>query len=152
MRQQPVRNRVAQWCTWAACALAVGAAAVAVVVPGGMSSRVHGVVLPLGVAAAALAASAITSGRSAWLGAFLDAAATLAVLYEMILAASLPVRLAIEGTCPPSTASCPLGFERPATEVEMFAVYSAVIAGAVSLLLIFAAVEARYLRARRPPG
>lgn len=141
-----------QWCTWAACALASAAAVLSLVVTAAGSNREGRVALPLAIAAAVLATSAITSGRSGWLGAPLYAAATMALLYEMILAASLPVRLTVEGTCPPSLASCPLGFERPATQGEMFVMYSAVIAGAACLLLTFAVVESRYLRAPKPPA
>lgn len=152
MRQQPSRNRVEQWCAWAACALAVAAAAVSLVVTAAGSNRVHGVALPLAVAAAMLATSVFTSGRSGWLAGLLYGVAALTVLYAMILALSLPVRLAVEGTCSPAGMPCPLGFERPATGAETFATYSAVIASAAALLLIFAAVEARYLRnPRRSP-
>lgn len=140
-----------QWFTWAACALASAAAVVALVVTAEGSNRESSVAVPLAIAAAVLAASAITWGRSAWFGALLYAAAIMALLYEMILAASLPVRLTIEGTCPPSLASCPLGFERPETSSEMFVMYSAVVVGAACLLLTFAVVETRYLRAPRPP-
>jgi hypothetical protein len=139
-----------QWGTWTACGLASVAAVISLVVTAAGSNREGRVALPLAIAAAVLATSAVTSGRSGWFGALLYVVATLALLYEMILAASLPVRLTIEGTCPAALESCPLGFERPETQGEMFVMYSAVIAGAVSLLLTFAVVEARYLRAPRP--
>lgn len=146
-----MRNRVVQWCTWAACALACAGAVVSLVVTAEGANREGRVALPLAIAAAALASSALTWRRSGWLGGLLYAVAALTVLYATILALSLPVRLAVEGTCSAAPTPCPLGFERPATPAETFAMYSAVIAGAAALLLIFAAVEARYLRTRPRP-
>ncbi len=110
-----------------------------------------GVALPLAVGAAVLAANALISRRLGWLGGgLLYAAASLAILYGMILALSVPVRLAVEGICPPTSAPCPLGFERPASSAENFAVYAATACGALALALAFVAVEARYLRTPRP--
>jgi hypothetical protein len=149
VKEQPRRNRVAQWCTWAAGAFAAAGAVVAIAPPAGGTNRVLGVALPFAVAAAVLAANALISLRVAWLGGLLYAAASLAILYGMILALSVPVRLAVEGICPPAAASCPLGFERPASSAEIFAVYAATACGAFALALTFVAVEARYLRTPR---
>lgn len=146
-----MRSRVADVCTWAAGAIAAAGAVVAIAVPAGGTNRVLGVALPFAVGAAALAANALISLRTGWLSLLLYATASLAVLYGMILALSVPVRLAIDGTCPPTAASCPLGFERPASSAEIFAVYAAAACGAVALALAFVAVEARHLRPPRPP-
>lgn len=148
VEQQPGRNRVADVCTWAAGAFAAAGAVVAIAAPAGGINRVSGVALPFAVGAALLAANALISLRVGWLGGLLYAAASLAVLYGMILALSVPVRLAVEGICPPTTASCPLGFERPASSAEIFAAYAAAACGAFALALAFVAVETRY---RRPP-
>jgi hypothetical protein len=148
--QRPVRSRVADVCTWAAAAFAAAGAVVAIAAPAGGTNRVLGVALPFAISAAALAANGLTSLRVGWLGGLFYAAATLAILYGMILALSLPVRLSVEGICPPTTASCPLGFEHPARSAEIFAVYAATACGAFALALAFVAVEARYLRTPRP--
>jgi hypothetical protein len=143
-------SRVAQWCTWAAAALAAAGGVVAIAVTAGGSNRVLAAAPPLIIGAAALVAAALTSRRVAWLGGLLYAAASLAVLYGMVLALLLPLRLSVEGTCPPAPSSCPLGFERPATSAENFAVYAAGAGGALAVVLTFVAVEARYLRRSRP--
>jgi hypothetical protein len=147
-------SQVAKWCTWAAATLAAAGCVVAIVVPGGGSNRVLAAALPLAIGAAALVAAALTSLRVGWLGGLLYAAASLATLYGMVLALVLPLRLSVEGTCPPAPASCPLGFERPATSAESFAVYAIAACGALAVVLTFVAVEARYLnrsRASRDP-
>ncbi|MFI4971799.1 MAG: hypothetical protein ACHP7H_03895 [Hyphomicrobiales bacterium] len=149
MDRRPGRNRLADACTWAAAAFAAAGAVVAIASPTGGANRVSGVALPLAVGAAVLAANALISLRVGRLGGgLLYAAASLAILYGMILAMSVPVRLAVEGICPP-TSACPLGFERPASSAEIFAVYAATACGAFALALAFVAVEARYLRTPR---
>ncbi len=143
-------SRLAVWCTWAAAALAAAGSVVAIAVPAGGTNRVLAAALPFAIGAAALVAGALTSRQVGWLGGLLYIAASLAILYGMILALSLPLRLSVEGTCPPSPASCPLGFERPVTSAENFAVVVAATCGALAVVLTFVAVEARYLRRPRP--
>jgi hypothetical protein len=143
-------NPLAEWSTWAAAALAVVAAVVVVVLPLGGTNRVLGAAAPFAIAAAALVAGALTSRRPGWLTALLYAAAALALLYGIVLALALPLRLSVEGTCLPAPASCPLGFDRPETSAENTAVYAAAVSGALALVLTFIAVEARYLRKPRP--
>lgn len=156
MNQRFETYRIADWCIWAAFGLAVIGGFVAILAPAGGPNRVLGVALPLAIAALALAASQLTTFRTGWLRALLYAASTLAVLYAMTLALSLPLRLAVEGSCRPAPSPCPLGFELPQTSGENFAVYAAVICGALALVFIFLAVELRYLRrpshAQPPPG
>jgi hypothetical protein len=100
--------------------------------------------------AIALAGGAIFSWRMQWLGPVAYAAGTLAILYAILIALSLPVRLAGEGACPAAATSCPLGFERPATPAEMDVIYITVATASLALLLIFMAVELRYFRSLRP--
>jgi hypothetical protein len=123
---------------------------IAIAAPAGGTNRVLGVAVPFAIGAVALAASVPASRLVAWLGGALLAAATLAILYGGLLAVSLPLRLAVEGTCPPAESSCPLGFDHPATAGENFAVYAAAIGGATALVLTFVVVEVRYLRKPRP--
>lgn len=149
--RRPWRNRLADTCTWAAAAFAAAGAVVAIAAPAGGTNRVLGVALPFAVGGAALVANALISLRAGWLSVLLYAIASLAVLYGMIFALSVPVRLAVEGICPPTPAPCPLGFERPASSPEIFAVYAATACGAFALALAFVAVEARHLRPPRPP-
>jgi len=140
---------VAELFTWAAFAVALAGTVLALAVPAGGTNRVQGAALPLAIGAAVLAANALTWQRR-MLGGLLYAAAALAILYGILLALSVPLRLAVEGTCPLASASCPLGFEYPATAGENFAVYAATICGAVALILLFIAFELRFLRKPRP--
>jgi hypothetical protein len=147
-----LRSRQAdEWSLWAACLLTVGAAVVPlVVVPSGGINRIAGATLPLSIAAAALAANALTRRRGALLSGLLYAAATLAILYGLILVLSVPLRLAIQGVCQPAPASCPLGFDRPMTSAESFGVTLLVVLGALSLLFTFIAAEVEYIHRPKP--
>jgi len=143
-------NRISDWCTWAACGVATLGGVVVISAPAGGSNRVLGVAVALAVGAAMLAASALTTLRMGWLNGLLYATAALAMLYGMLLALSLPLRLAVEGACRPAPAPCPLGFDHPQTSGETFAVYAVVMCAALALVLIFVAIEVRYIRKPRP--
>jgi hypothetical protein len=142
--------RIGVWSVWAACGLAVFGGLAAIVAPAGGENRVVRAAVPLAVAALVLAASALTAFRKRWLGVVLSAAAALAILYGMLIALSLPLRLAVEGPCSPAPSPCPLGFDRPETSGESFAVLAIVICGSLALVFIFVAVEVRYVRRQRP--
>ena len=140
---------VARACTWGASAVAAIGAAVVVAAPAGASNRVLSVAIAFAVGALAMAANALKWRLQLWLGIALYLAGTLAILYGMVRALSLPLRLAVEGVCPPQSVSCPLGFEHPETAGENIAVYAATVLGATALLLAFIAVEARFVHPRR---
>jgi hypothetical protein len=99
-----------------------------------------------------IAVNALTRGRNVWLSAVLYAASALAILYGLILALSVPLRLAVEGVCQPAPAPCPLGFDRPMTSPESIAVTAVCVLGALSLLFTFVAAEIVYLRRPKPPA
>jgi hypothetical protein len=149
MNQRLRELTAAELFTWAAFALAVACAVLAIAVASAGTNRVQGTALPFAIGAAVLAASAVTWQRRT-LGVILYAAAALAILYGILIALSVPLRLAVEGTCPLTAASCPLGFEYPATSAENFAVSAVTICGAVALVLLFIAFELRFVRKPRP--
>jgi hypothetical protein len=149
MNQRLRQLTAAELLTWAAFALAVACTVLAIAIPSGGTNRVQGAALPFAIGAAALAASAVTWQRRT-LGGLLYAAAALAILYGILLALSVPLRLAVEGTCSVTAVSCPLGFEYPATSAENFAVSTVTICGAVAVVLLFVAFELRFLRKPRP--
>ena len=121
---------------------------IALVAPAGGANRVSGVALPFAVSAVAQLANLLTRRRSGWLSGLLYAVAVLAILYGVILAVSLPLRLTIEGPCQPAPAPCPLGFDLPIRAGETIAVYAAVIGGLVSMVLNFVAVELQFRPSR----
>jgi O-antigen/teichoic acid export membrane protein len=109
------------------------------------------VAVPFAVAAALLAANGLAWQRIGLIGAALYGVAALSIFYGIILALSVPVRLTVEGLCPRSAKTCPVGYDYPITNGENFAVYAALVAGAFAMLFVFFAVELRYRRRRRPP-
>lgn len=144
------RLTVAEWCTWLACAVAALAALLVVIVPLGGTNRGLGVALVFAIAAVALAGNGLLWQRSFWAGVALFAVGGLALAYGIILALSVPLRLAVEGTCPLSVPNCPLGYEHPLTGAEGVVVYTSTILGALALVFVFAAVEVRHVRRGRP--
>jgi hypothetical protein len=139
----------AEWSLWIACVLTIAGALSTVVAPAGGTNRLSGVALPFAISAAAQAANALTQRRGGLWSGLLYAAAALTVLYGVILALSVPLRLTIEGSCKPAPAPCPLGFDVPITSGENFAVYAAVICGVLALAICFVAAELQF-RPRRP--
>ena len=136
-------------CLWAACVVTAIGGVIALVAPAGGTNRLSGVALPFALSAAAQAANALTQRRGGWLSLSLYVAAALAVLYGIILALSVPLRLTIEGHCQPAPAPCPLGFDLPITAGENTAVYAAVICGVLAMVISFVAAELQFRPRRR---
>jgi hypothetical protein len=148
LTRSPSGLSAADWCLLIGCLLTAAAAVIVLVAPAGGANRVSGVALPFVVSAVAQLANVLTRRRTSWLSGLLYTVAVLAILYGVILAASLPLRLAIEGPCQPAPAPCPLGFDLPIRAGETIAVYAAVICGLVSMVFDFVAVELQF-RPRR---
>jgi hypothetical protein len=138
------RDRFLPRCLWAASGLAAIGGVLAMALPAGGENRIAGMALPFGVAAAALAAHALTGQRTRWLAALLYAIAMLAVLYGLMVGASIPLRLAVEGRCEPAPAPCPVGFDRPLAVRESWALGAAVICGLLAEVVTFVAIEVQY--------
>jgi hypothetical protein len=137
-----------EWCLWIGCVLAAAGAVLVLVLPAGGPNRVSGVALAFGVSAGAQVANALTHRRATWWSVTLYTVAALAILYALILAVSLPLRLAVEGACQPAPAPCPLGFDVPIRSGELNAVYATVLCGVISLVIGFLAAELQF----RPRG
>jgi hypothetical protein len=143
------RERLLQALLWVACAVLVVAALVSVVAPRGGENRITPAALPFAFGAAALAAQALKPNNldvviRSWATALLFTVAALAAVYGVMMVAAVPLRLSIEGACPPAQASCPLGFDRPLSSGESFALDVAVAGGLLALMLIFMALEVYY--------
>lgn len=146
------RLTVTEWLTWLAAGAAIVAALVAALLPLGGINRVSGVAVPYGIAAIALLGNGFIWRRSTWGGVGLFALASLALAYAVVLALSVPLRLAVEGTCPLDASTCPLGFEYPMRAAENAAVYACTTLGALDLVLVFSLVEIRHVRRMRTPS
>lgn len=148
LTRSPNGLSAADWCLLVGCVLTAAGGVIVLVAPAGGSNRVSGVALPFAVSAVAQLANVLTRRRNGWLSGMLYAVAVLAMLYGVILAASVPLRLTIEGPCQPAPAPCPLGFDLPIRAGETVAVYAAVVCGLVSMVFNFVAVELQF-RPRR---
>jgi hypothetical protein len=148
LTRSPNGLSAADWCLVAGCVLTAAGGVVVLVAPAGGANRVSGVALPFAVSAVAQLVNVLTRRRSPWVSGLLYAVAVLAILYGLILAVSLPLRLTIEGPCEPAPAPCPLGFDLPIRAGETIAVYAVVICGLLSMVLNFVAVELQF-RPRR---
>ncbi len=154
------RERLLQVVLWLACAALLVGALAALIVPRGGDNRIAAAALPYALGAAALAARALMPNRldtviRSWVTALLFAASVLAAIYGVMLVAAVPLRLSIEGTCPPGPATCPLGFARPLSSGENLALEVTVVSGVIALLLTFMALEVHYrprLRLRNRPS
>jgi hypothetical protein len=85
---------------------------------GGTSSRIDSVIVPFWIGAAIFAACAFLPNQSRGVTALLYFAGGLAIVYGLLSIFSLPVRLAVLGTCPAPPARCPTGLPRPLTDGE----------------------------------
>jgi hypothetical protein len=134
-----------QWLLWGACGLSLAAALAAIALPiGGSVNRIGGVAIPFAVAAASLAALALILALERWASLVLYALSALAITYGLMSLGSLPLRLAVLGTCPAASSTCPPGFEPPMTAGENLAVEAGITLGILGLLLVMAALELRY--------
>ena len=135
---------------WGACALAVIAGAAVIVLPRGGTNRLSISAVPFALAAVSFGANAILHRRARWVSIALYGVGSLAGLYGIVRALSVPARLAVQGVCPPNTSLCPLGFDYPLTSGESTALTVSAVCGVTALLLGFIAAEVQ-LRPRRAP-
>lgn len=133
------------WTLWAAVGLVV-VGGLAPFVFGGTSSRIGGVIFPFAVAAAVLAACALLPNLSRSASAILYFVAGLAIVYGLLSMFSLPVRLAVLGTCPAPPAPCTTGLPEPLTDGENTGMGVAAALGILALLLGFYGLVTIYRR------
>lgn len=133
--ERSLHDQRSLWAFWIACGLtAVGGLAPLLI--GGESNRI-GVVYAYLIAAVALGACAMLYQQGRPLATALYFIAGIAIVYGILSMISLPLRLAVVGTCPPEPAGCALGLERPLTEGETTSLGFAIGIGIVGLLTGF---------------
>jgi hypothetical protein len=140
----PPKAQLLQWLFWAGCGLAVLGGVLAVLLPLGGENRIGLVAIPFGIGAAALAALALNRQLDRWIALLLYALAAIAITYGLMVVASVPLRLAVLGTCPSAPQACPVGFEQPLSGRENLALEVAVALGIVALLATLAALEVQF--------
>jgi hypothetical protein len=138
------RSVFAERAFWAACVLAVLGGVGPLVAAAGHTNRIAGVVFPFAGAAVAMAVIALTYRRGRAFSALVYFVGGLAIAYGLLLVLAIPLRLAVEGTCPPAPARCAAGFELQLTGAESTGLSIAVAFGVMSLLAGFAGLAIVY--------
>jgi hypothetical protein len=134
------------WSFWIAAALVAVGAAAPFITSFGASSRVGTVLIPFGIAAVALALNARLYHRGRPLAVALYFIAGLAIVYGILLMLSVPIRLAVVGTCPPSPALCPPGAEVAMTDGESNGFAIATFCGVLGVFIGFYGLLMLYRR------
>jgi hypothetical protein len=136
------------WAFWVATALAV-AGVIAPFLLGGGSSRLNASVIPFGVAAIAFAACSLYYHRGRPLTTLLYFVGSLAIVYGILSALAVPLRIAMLGACPAESGPCLPGLERPITTEESSALGVVIGIGIVAVLTGFFGLRTLYHRYRR---
>ena len=148
MGQELEHNVVAERSFWVACGLAVVGGVGPLIAGAGHPNRLASVVVPFLAAAGANAAMALTYRRGRSFTALIYFLGGLAVAYGLLLGLAIPLRLAVEGTCPPAPQTCTSGLELQLSGSETLALSIAVGFGALSLLAGFFGLLVLYRRIR----
>ena len=148
--QELERHVVAERSFWAACGLAIIGGVGPLVAAAGHTNRLASVVVPFLAAAGANAALALTYRRGRSFTALIYFLGGLAIAYGLLLVLAIPMRLAVEGTCPPAPQVCTNGLELQLSGAENLALSIAVGFGTLSLLTGFFGLLTLYRRLR--PG
>ena len=139
------------WTLWLAAALAV-VGGVLPFVFGGTSSRIDSVIIPFGIGAALFAACAFLPNQSRGVTALLYFIGGLAIVYGLLSIFSLPVRLAVLGTCPAPPARCTTGLPIPLTNGENTGLGAAAAFGILAIFLGFYGLVTVYRKAAVAPS
>ena len=137
---------------WAAAALAVVGAVGPLLVTIGHTNRIASVFFPFAAAALAMGALALFYQQGKTLAALVYFLAGLAIAYGMLQLLSVPMRLAVLGSCPPAPQHCNAGLELQLSSAESTALTIAVAFGLMALFTGFVGLAALYRqRAPAPP-
>jgi hypothetical protein len=137
------------WSFWLAAAITLVGGLLPLVF-GGTSSRVSGVILPFGVAAAGFAACALLHNQSRMVVSIVYFLTGLAIVYGLMSMFSLPVRLAALGSCPVVPDPCTTGLPRALTDGENTGIGSAAAFGIAALFVGFFGLVTLYRRTALP--
>lgn len=137
------------WAFWAAAGLAAVAGLMPLVFAG-PSTRLGGALIPFVVAALAFGACALTYGQGRIFTAIIYFIAGLAVVFALLSLFSLPLRLAVLGTCPAAPAPCPTGLPRPLSDAENTGMGVASVMGILAVFVGFLGLAVLYRRPSVP--
>ena len=148
MEQNVERDQRIMWAFGIAAGLAVIGALAPLAFTVGGHSRISGVAIPFGLAAVALAISAVTYQQGRTVAVALYFVAGLSVVYGILAMLAVPLRLAVVGTCPAAPAHCPTGFEPTLTSGENSGLGTATFCGILAIFIGFYGLVMLYRRAR----
>jgi hypothetical protein len=142
------RDQRVMWAFWIAAALAAIGAVAPILSSVGSHTRLAGVIIPFGIAAVALAVNGNLHARGRSLAVLLYFIAGMAIVYGILEMVSLPLRLAVVGTCPPAPDACPAGYEQAMTSGEDTGLGLAAFCGILAILVGFVGLVLLYRRHR----
>src|SRR6266700_1685199 len=147
--QELERHVVAERAFWAAAGMAAVGGIGPLIAAAGHTNRLAGIVVPFLAAAGANAALALLYRRGRSFTALVYFIGGLAIAYGLLLVLAIPLRIAVEGSCPPAPQRCAAGQELQFSSLELLGLSIAVAFGAAALLTGFFGLLALY---RHKPG
>jgi hypothetical protein len=148
--QELESNVVVERAFWVAAALAALGGVAPLLVAIGQSNRIGAVLFPFAGATVAMAVVALFYRHGRSLAAIVYFLGGLALTYGLLLGLSVPMRLAVTGSCPPAPERCAAGFELQLTSQETTGLTIAVAFGIMSLLAGFLGLSVLYRQHRVP--
>jgi hypothetical protein len=143
------RHVIVERAFWVAAALAAIGGIGPLIAAAGHTNRLAGIVVPFLGAAGANVALALLYRRGRSFSALVYFIGGLAVGYGLLLVLAIPLRIAVEGSCPPAPQRCTNGAELQLSSVETLGLSIAVGFGVLALLTGFFGLLALY---RHKPG
>ena len=144
MDQELDRHVVAERAFWVAAGLAAIGGIGPLIAAAGHTNRLAGIVVPFLGASGANAALALLYRRGRSFSALVYFIGGLAIAYALLLVLAIPLRIAVEGSCPPAPQRCAAGLELQLSSAETFGLSIAVAFGAAALLTGFFGLLALY--------
>ncbi len=117
---------------------------------GGGFGRLDAPIVSFAIAALASGACALLFTHGRQIASLLYFSASLAIVYGFLAMLTLPLRLAVSGTCQPAPAACGPGLERPLTGGESSALGLAIALGIAAILAGYFGLATLRLRDARP--
>jgi len=150
--QQLERHVYAERAFWAGCGIVAIGGVGSVIAGAGHPNRLMSVIVPFLVAAAGFAVLALMHQRGRAFSTLAYIVTGLAIAYGLLLALAVPLRLAVEGTCPPAPQRCTSGAELQLSNSEMLALTIAVSFGAFALFVGYFGLVALYRMRQAGPS
>lgn len=148
---QPVLQDRWIWSFWGAAALAALGGLMPIVFAG-PSGRLSGVAVPFWVAAVAFVGCALVHGQGRTTTSIVYFVAGLAVIFGLLAMFSLPLRLAVLGTCPALPTPCTSGLPRPLTDAENTGMGAAAALAILAVFVGFFGLTVLYRKTTAPPA